>query len=142
MTIKLEKLNDKVYLIDNNNNKIELKINRQASKGEGKEVVDLEKVVDPKYQKWISLSRLIEGENIVELKPRKEITIEKYTLTQEEQDEVDSLQNRINEIIENAKKRVIPKLDLNKMSSQAWVDSLTEDERKYWIEVFSRKLGK
>ena len=142
MTIKLEKINDKVYLVDENNNKIELKINKQASKGEGKEVVDIEKYVGNKYQKWVSLSRLVEGENIIELKPRKEVNIEKYELTKEEQEEVDALQSRINEIIENAKKRFVPKLDFKKMSNQAYINSLSEQQRNELIELLSRKLGK
>lgn len=142
MTIKLEKINNKIYLIDENNNKIELKVNKQASKGEGKEVVDIEKYVGNKYQKWVSLSRLVEGENIIELKPRKEISIEKYELTKEEQEEVDALQSRINEIIENAKKRFVPKLDFKKMSNQAYINSLSEQQRNELIELLSRKLGK
>lgn len=142
MTIKLEKINNKVYLVDENNNKIELKINKQASKGEGKEVVDIEKYVDNKYQKWVSLSRLVEGENVIELKPRKEVNIEKYELTKEEQEEVDALQSRINEIIENAKKRFVPKLDFKKMSNQAYINSLSEQQRNELIELLSRKLGK
>lgn len=125
MIITLEKTNEnRIFYIDGEN-KIELKVNKQQSKGEGKEVVDIEKVVGENYQKWVSLSKLNIGENEVELKPRKQLTIEKYSLTKEEEEEIKQLENRINEIKENARKRYIPKVDFSKID----VEKLTDEQK-------------
>jgi len=112
-------------------NGVECPVNKQESKGPNKEVVNIKKVVGPQYQEWISLSRLQEGVQEVELKPRKEVVLgAKYTLTKEEQEEVDSLKARIEEIIEGAKKRYVPsKLNLN-----LDVSKLSEEQRQAEIE--------
>lgn len=112
-------------------NGVKCPVNKQESKGPNKEVVNIKKVVGPQYQEWISLSRLQEGVQEVELKPRKEVVLgAKYTLTKEEQEEVDSLKARIEEIIEGAKKRYVPsKLNLN-----LDVSKLSEEQRQQEIE--------
>lgn len=82
----------------------------QASKGEGKEVIDISKI-NPLGKKWISLGKLVEGTNLIadeDLKGREVVSTKRYILTEEEQHEVDELQARIDEIIENAKKRYVP----------------------------------
>ena len=112
-------------------NGVECPVNKQEAKGPNKEVVNIKKVVGPQYQEWISLSRLQEGVQEIELKPRKEVVLSaKYTLTKEEQEEVDSLKARIEEIIEGAKKRYVPsKLNLN-----LDVSKLSEEQRQAEIE--------
>ena len=121
-------------------NGVECPVNKQESKGPNKEVVNIKKVVGPQYQEWISLSRLKEGSQEIELKPRKEVVLgAKYTLTKAEQDEIDSLQARINEIIEGAKKRYVPtsinlKCDPTKMTLEQRLAKIEELKRYMGVE--------
>jgi hypothetical protein len=137
MKIILEKtIENEVNYISENGEKISLKVNKQQTKGEGKEVVDIEKVVGENYQKWVSLSKLNIGENEVELKPRKQLTIEKYSLTKEEEEEIKQLENRINEIKENAKRRYIPKIDFTKID----VEKLSDEQKVELMEKLEKYL--
>lgn len=137
MKIILEKtIENEVNYISENGEKISLKVNKQQTKGEGKEVVDIEKIVGENYQKWVSLSKLNIGENEIELKPRKQLTIEKYSLTKEEEEEIKQLENRINEIKENARKRYIPKIDFTKID----VDKLSDEQKVEYIEKLEKYL--
>ena len=100
-------------------NGIDCKVNKQQSKGPNHEVVDISKVVGDEFQKWISLSLIPNNTTTqIELKDRKVVETQKYVLTQEEKEEVETLQKQINEIIENAKKRYVPTThkDIHKMS--------------------------
>ena len=111
MIIELERKGCEVFC-----NGAKVRIVPQASKGPNKEVVDIEKFAGPNYQKWISLSTLNEGMNEVELKPRKIVeSSKKYVLTAEEQARVDELQSEIDAIIETAKSRYVPTINLNKV---------------------------
>ena len=65
-------------------------------------------------KKWYPLKELKEGKNIVEdkdLKPRQvtQGSYSKYTLTPEEQEEINKLQAQIDAIKEKAKLRYVPK---------------------------------
>ena len=88
-------------------NGIKCKVIRQESKGPNKEVVDIEKAVGTDWQKYISLSKLAEGSQDVQLKPRKVVDSKNYTLTEEEKTQVEELQAQIDAIIENAKARYV-----------------------------------
>lgn len=86
----------------------ELYINKQQSKGPNKEVVDIEGLPESNGQKWISLTKFVEGINHFECKGKvftKTSSVGKYSLTEEESKEVETLKNRINSIIEVAKQR-------------------------------------
>lgn len=140
-TIKL-KLTEKreVYLVGEEGSEQQLKVNAQATKGEGKEVVDIEKIVGSEYQKWVSLSKLEIGINEIELKPRKALTTNKVELTLEEQKLIKEYQDKINEIIENAKNR---KPKFNKLLSQSEVANLSQEEKleyQTWLENYIESL--
>ena len=100
-------------------NGVECRVNKQSSKGPNHEVVDISKVVGDNYQKWLSMSLIPNNTTTqIELKDRKVVDTQKYVLTQEEKEEVETLQSRINEIIEGAKLRYVPTThkDIHKMS--------------------------
>lgn len=119
-------------------NGVECPVNKQASKGANKEVVSIKKVVGPQYQEWISLSRLQEGSQKIELKPRKQVVLgAKYTLTKEELVEVDSLQSKIDEIIENAKKRYVP----TSINLKCDPTKMTLEQRMAKIEELKKFMG-
>ena len=81
----------------------------QASKGEGKEVIKIEGLEGSNGAKWISLSKLHEGKNEVEVQGREVTNTGSYTLTPQEKAEIDKLQARINEIKEVARSRYVAK---------------------------------
>ena len=108
--LKLFRENDKVFC-----NNVELKINKQASKGPGKECVCIEGLEGSNGQKWVSLSTLREGENEVETKARQVTTYQRYNLTAEEKAEIKAHQDAIDAIIEKAKNRYVPPINLNKI---------------------------
>lgn len=85
-----------------------LTIIAQATKGEGKEVVKVEGLEEANGQKFISLSKLVEGTNTLECKPREVVNSKKYVLTDKEKLEVEELQTKIDKIIEVAKARFVP----------------------------------
>lgn len=126
--LKLVRTGDEVYFEGR-----KLVINAQASKGPNNEVVKIEGLPGSNGQKWISLSRLKEGENEFECEARKFSKAQKYTLTAEEQEEVDRLQARIDEIIENAKSRYVPMPNLSVDPSK-----LSEEERLELIEQIKK----
>ena len=133
--LELNRIGDEVYCGDK-----KLTIVRQASKGEGKEVVKIANLEGSNGQTWISLKRLQEGLNVFndcDLKKRE--LSKNYELTDEEQQEVDKLtqeveerNDRIAEIIEAAKARYVKPVkvkDLTKMS---------EDKVKKLLEQFGK----
>lgn len=108
-------------------NGVKLTIVAQASKGEGKEVVKIEGLEGSNGQKWLSLSMLKEGLNVFDNLKAK--STKNYQLTQDEQNEIDMLQSRINEIIENAKARFVPTkakkvTEMNEEELEAYIASL------------------
>lgn len=117
-----------------------LTIVEQKTKGEGKEVVKIEGLEGSNGQKWVSLSRLKEGENVLECKAR-EFTITKrskdkeYELTKEEEAEIQKYQGKINEIIERAKKRYVKVPNLN-----VDIGSMTPEEKAAKLEEVSKWL--
>ena len=109
--IELERIGNEVYCKG-----VKLKINPQTSKGSGNEVINIEGLEGNLGKKWLSLKKLNKGKNIIEdkdLKPREvkpgSYSKNKYTLTIEEQAEVDKLQAQIDAIIAKAKERYVPK---------------------------------
>lgn len=115
-----------------------LTIVEQKTKGEGKEVVKIEGLEGSNGQKWVSLSRLKEGENVLDCKAR-EFTITKrskeYELTKEEEAEIQKYQGKINEIIERAKKRYVKVPNLN-----VDIGSMTPEEKAAKLEEVSKWL--
>lgn len=89
----------------------------QATKGPGNEVIKIAGLEGSNGAKWISLSKLQEGKNEVEVKGKEVVSGGSYTLTPAEKAEVDKLQARIDEIKAAAKARYVPKkVDTSKMS--------------------------
>lgn len=133
--LKLERIEDKVYY-----NGVELKINKQASKGLGNEVVDISKLNEANGQKWISLNRLQQGMNEIECKGRVVTTSTKYELTNEEKLRIEELQREIDEIKENAKKRYVEKpnfkVDVSKLSEEEKLEHIRSVER--YIEFLKK----
>lgn len=107
-------------------NDVKLTIVAQATKGEGKEVVKIEGLEGSNGQKWVSLSRLVEGDNEIECKAREVSASHRYTLTEEEKAEVAELQARIDEIIANAKARYVGPINLNKIDPTKMSDAQRE----------------
>lgn len=108
MKIELVKNDGKVYYEGK-----EVHINPQASKNYP--VVDLAKLGFDEYQRYIALSSLEDGLNVVELKPRKQVT-STVALTEEEKAQIAELEAKIAEIKENARKRAPIKKRLEDMS--------------------------
>ena len=69
----------------------------QATKGPGNEVIKIDGLEGSNGAKWISLSKLQEGENEIEVKGKIVTNSGSYTLTQSEKDEMAKLQKRIDE---------------------------------------------
>lgn len=112
-----------------------LTIVAQATKGPGKEVVKVEGLDGSNGQKWISLNKLVEGINEIECNGR-EVSSQKYTLTQEERERVNQLQSEIDSIINKAKERYVAKPNLNMDPSK-----LTEEERLALIDQITKYYG-
>ena len=129
--LKLERIEDKVYY-----NGIELKINKQASKGAGNEVVDISKLPEANGQKWISLNRLKDGINEIECKAREITTSKKYELTDDEKSRIAELQSEIDAIIEKAKARYVAKPNLN-----VNVAKMTAEEKAAYIVAVQNYLA-
>lgn len=114
--LELERKGDEVFYQNH-----KLTIVAQATKGIGKEVVKIEGLEGSNGQKWISLSRLKEGINQIETQAR-EVSSKSYTLTFEEQQQINDLQAQIDAIIEKAKARYVKvpnlKVDTSKMSQE------------------------
>lgn len=113
----------------------QLKINPQASKGPGKEVVNIEGLEGSNGQKWVSLSTLKEGMNEVKTQGREIASYQRYNLTAEEKAEIKAHQDAIDAIIENAKKRYIPKMDLSKIDI-----SKLNSEQKAQLQSYLEQL--
>lgn len=113
--LKLEKIENEVYY-----NGIKLRINKQASKGPGNEVVYIKDCPEANGQTWISLSRLKDGINEIECKARELTTHNKYELTKDELSRIAELQAEIDAIKAAAKARYVEKpnfkVDISKLS--------------------------
>lgn len=129
--LELERINDEVYC-----NGVKLRINKQASKGPGNEVVNVEGLEGSNGQKWVSLSRLHEGMNTIETTARQ-VTTAKYQLTPEEQKEVNELQARIDTIINNAKSRYVAKPNFSKIDPS----KLSDEEKEALIANLKQYLA-
>ena len=129
----LERKNNEVFY-----NGAKLTVVAQASKGPNKEVVKIKDLPEANGQTWISLSRLKEGINEIDnLKPR-EHTSNSYTLTNEEKQEIEQLEKRIEEIKENARKRVAPKIDLKQDISK--LSQEEKDALANQLEIYLQSL--
>ena len=147
-TIELQYVNGHVYY-----NNTELRINKQASKGPGNEVIDLSRVPEARElnRKWLSLSKLHEGSNTVTLEAtnRTQTTSnheKDYILNSDEQAQINelnaqiaTLQAQIDAIIENAKSRYVSapeSVDVTQLSDEQLKDYLARVE-KYLAQVRS-----
>lgn len=117
-------------------NGTKLTIVAQATKGPGKECVKVEGLEGANGAKWVSLSKLKEGTNELELQARNVTSAGAYTLTPDEAEEVKKLKARIEEIITGAKARYVakPKLDVN-------VQDMTLEERIAKVEELKKYYG-
>lgn len=127
--LKLERKDNKVFY-----NGVELKINPQTSKGPGNECVYIADLPEANGQKWVSLKRLHEGINEVDCQGR-EVNNKKYTLTPEEASQVAELQAQIDEIINRAKARYVPK------SKTTDISKLTNEEKLALIAQLEAQLA-
>lgn len=123
-----------------------LPIQKQASKGPGNEQVVLYKEPDlVEYQKFVSLRRLGDGDNEIELQPRRDVKLQsKVVYTSEELEALNALKAKIKEIEDAARSRmpVISKTkslkaQLEEMSVEQ-LEWLVEQKRK---EIESQKLS-
>lgn len=115
-----------------------LTIVKQETKGPGKEVVKIKGLEGSNGQQWISLSRLVEGNNEVECQGREVTTTSKYTLTAEEAKRVKELQDELNKIIQGAKDRYVQKpnlaIDPSKMSEAERLAKIEELKKYYGLK--------
>lgn len=132
--LKLERINDEVYY-----NGIKLKMNKQTSKGPGNEAVYIKDCPEANGQTWISLSRLVEGENEFECKARelktRKASAPKYELTKDEESKIAELQAKIDAIIDAAKARYVekPNLDID-------ISTLSAEEKQAHIEQVEKYI--
>lgn len=129
--LKLERIENEVYCEGK-----KLTIVPQTTKGPNMEVVKIEGLPGSNGQKWVSLRKLHEGINEIECQAKEVTTHKKYQLTEEEQNEINTLQSRIDEIIENAKRRYVEKPNLNLDPSK-----LTLEERLAEVEKLKAYYG-
>lgn len=129
--LKLERIENEVYCEGK-----KLTIVPQSTKGPNMEVVKIEGLPGSNGQKWVSLRKLHEGINEIECQAKEVTTHKKYQLTEEEQNEINTLQSRIDEIIENAKRRYVEKPNLNLDPSK-----LTLEERLAEVEKLKAYYG-
>lgn len=103
----------------------------QATKGPGNEVIKIDGLEGSNGAKWISLSKLQEGENEIEVKGKVVTNSGSYTLTQSEKDEMAKLQKRIDEIKAIGRKRyeLTKPRDLTKMSIEELEAYLVEKRK-------------
>jgi hypothetical protein len=94
----------------------------QATKGPGNEVIKIEGLPGSNGAKWISLSKLKQGDNTVEVQGRQVTNSGSYSYTTEEKAELEKLQARINQIKTQAKLRYESqhpqKVDTTKMTPE------------------------
>jgi len=108
-----------------------LTIVTQATKGPGKEVVKIEGLQGSNGAKWVSLSKLSMGENVIE-PIKREVTSggKSYELTAEEQKKVDELQAEIDAIKARARQRYVKNPGLK---TQTQLEAMNEAERLEYI---------
>ena len=113
-----------------------LTINPQQTKGPGKEVVKIEGLPGTNGQKWVSLSKLKEGDNKIDCQGREVTITKKYVLTKEEQEKVNELQAQIDAIINKAKERYVAKPNLSVDPSK-----LTPEQKAELVEQIKKYYG-
>lgn len=99
-------------------------VNKQASKGPGKEVVSIKGLDGSNGQQWVSLARLVEGENRIETQAREVKSTGSHggkTYTPEQAKRRAELQAEIDEIdaLARAAYSPKPKLDVDPASMTA-----------------------
>lgn len=115
-----------------------LRIVKQASKGLNMEVVDIDGLEGSNGQKWIMLKNLKEGSNELTGLKGREVVISskiKYELTKEEQEKVNALQSKIDEIVELAKSRYVEKPNFNINPN-----NLTQEQREEHAQKIEKYL--
>lgn len=129
--LKLERKGNEVFCQGQ-----KLTIVAQATKGPGKEVVKIAGLEGSNGQRWISLSRLVEGLNEIECEGREVISTQRYSLTVEEKAQVAELQAQIDAIINKAKARYVAKPNLNVDPSK-----LTQDQKLALAEQLEKYMA-
>ena len=117
-----------------------LQILKQESKGPGNEQVMLYKESDlVGYQKYITVNRLEDGDNEIELKPQREVTLQsKIIYTLEEQQELNTLKARIKEIEDAARSR-IPVVSKTK-SLKAQLEEMSVEQLEWFLEQKRKEI--
>ena len=128
--LTLVRKDDRVFYND-----VELTINAQASKGPNNEVVKIAGLPNSNGQKWVSLSRLEQGQNQIACKARV-VKTQKYTLTDAEAAEIKKHQDAIDKIIATATERYvpIPNIDVD-------VKSMTKEQKLELASQLEKYLG-
>ena len=121
MIIELEKQSD--FAVRYNGQDLPI-VDRNKASGPS---VDLGKLGLEGYQRYIKTSTMRVGINEVELKPKRITEIAKISYTEEEKAELAQLEARINEIKENAKKRIPAK--------KKRLEDMTIEELEEYIKV-------
>jgi hypothetical protein len=111
-----------------------LTIVKQESKGPGNEVVKIEGLPGSEGAKWISLKKLVEGTNVVEVKGKEITSGSGYTLTKEEREQVEELEAQIKKIKDVARSRYVAK--------PKYVDptTATKEQKEQAIKEYERYL--
>lgn len=112
-----------------------LTIVKQASKGAGNEVVKIDGLEGSNGQKWISLSKLQQGENDFFTQAREVVATQSYRLNEEETKEVKALQAKIDAIINNAKSRYVAK---PKLDDIAKIKDMTKEDKERAIAEIAK----
>jgi len=116
-------------------NQVKLTMVEQKTKGPGNEVIKVEGLSGANGAKWVSLKKLKEGVNQVELVAKEVTSTGSYTLTPTEKAEVDKLQARIDEIKTQAKARFVPKTGFGIDPTKA-----TAEEVEAYIEKLRKSI--
>lgn len=104
----------------------------QATKGPNKEVVYIGGLEGSNGQKWISLTKLVEGLNEIECHGKEVST---YSLTAEERAQIEALEAQIKQIKDNAKARYAK-------TSKKSINDMSIEELEAFIAQRKRELGK
>ena len=137
-----EEMEDKLYVFRDGNFVYDgasriLTINKQETKGPGNEVVKIEGLAHSNGQKWLSLSKIKEGDNWVECKKsNRTLSTASYQLTADEKAEIEKHQKVIDVIIQAAKDRYVKKPNLNVKLSE-----MTNTQKQKHIEELEMYLN-
>lgn len=111
----------------------------QKKKGKNQEYVNIEKLGFSEFQKHIKLSNIPEGESEYVLKDKRNVRMNHFTLTEEEQSEIDKLQEKIDAIKEIAKERYnTQKLISDSINNKIDISTLTPEQKQKMINMLTK----